>query len=104
MSDLFIPATNKTPEISFSKNGKLQIRGYCIPEDANAFFSPLNEWLEIFLIRQPKEITLSVSIEYINTSSFSYMIRSIKNILISTKNKTEVDIVWKYDPDDSDAL
>jgi hypothetical protein len=104
MKDLFISATNKTPEIIFSTSGDLQISGYCIPEDASAFFSPINAWLDLFLKSNPKVITISANLEYINTSSLSHMIRSIKTILISARHMSEVNIIWKYDSDDVDAL
>jgi hypothetical protein len=104
MKDLFISATNKTPEIIFSTNGDLQISGYCIPEDASAFFSPINAWLDLFLRNNPKVITISANLEYINTSSLSQMIRSIKTILTNCRNMSEVNIIWRYDSDDIDAL
>ncbi|MBQ3618857.1 MAG: SiaC family regulatory phosphoprotein [Bacteroidales bacterium] len=47
MQKLYIEATSTTPRIVFEPDeGKLMISGRSMPEDSDAFYSPVFSWLE----------------------------------------------------------
>ncbi len=103
MQDLIIQGTNKTPSIDFKINGELKIEGRSIPENTYDFYKPIVNWVETLKNSIPSSITLTVKLEYINTSS-SKLILEIFKILdeIFTSKKSEVEIVWLYDYDDDE--
>ena len=104
MQDLIIQGTIKTPSIDFKINGEMKIEGRSIPENTYDFYKPIVNWVETLKDSIPSSITLTVKLEYINTSS-SKLILDIFKILdeIFTSKKSEVEIVWLYDYDDDES-
>ena len=45
MDNLLISSTKRTPEVSFTLDGRLKISGRSIPEDPSKFYDQLYEWI-----------------------------------------------------------
>jgi len=104
MQDLVIHGTGKTPSVEFNVTGVLKIEGRSIPENSYEFYLPIINWVEALKVNLIPQITLTVKLEYINTSS-SILILDIFKILdeIFLSKKSEVEIVWLYDFDDDES-
>jgi hypothetical protein len=107
MNDILIRPNNvvKTPLVDFKTTGELRIEGSSFSENPIEFYEPLVEWLKELKKEAPKTITLSIKLEYFNTSSSKlilYMFKSLESIHFN--KESEVTIKWLYNKIDQDML
>ena len=102
MEDILIDRTNKTPEVHFNyEKGELFLGGISIPENTVDFYHKLMYWITQYS-REPKQkTTVIVKFEYFNTST-SVVLLNIFRMLSDTK--TELEINWYYEEDDTEML
>ena len=99
---LDIKATLKTPQVLVDFDaGKILLAGISIPEDPYAFYTPINDKIEEYLLH-PKAITLlEFKLEYFNTSS-TLVIRNLIRDLSQNQIKTKLHVKWFYEEYDED--
>lgn len=90
-----------TPQIIFRpESNEFLIKGRSLPENAEAFYQPVLGWMESYLAEEPEDITLTIDLEYFNSSS----VKQLLNLLILLENQVVNDrkvlIVWCYDEED----
>lgn len=78
----------------------LDISGISIPENADAFFQPMYEWLTQMMAQYKGKITVRINLTYFNTSSVRHLLIIIKQ-LIATYGQSLV-VQWVYEPDDEE--
>ncbi len=100
MEDIKIAPTQKTPSISFSTNGNLELKGRSIPENSLEFYKPLIDWLDKYSETANTETNVHVQLEYFNTSSSKCLLDLFKRL----ENLNKVVIHWYYEQDDEDML
>lgn len=103
MGNLIINRTKRTPEITFFKSGELTISGTSISENALEFYTPVLSWLEDFLSQKPKQVSITIDLEYINTSCTTCLIKLLKLVTTQIPDKSNLKVIWKFDPDDNDS-
>jgi hypothetical protein len=103
MESLYIEATDKTPLVSFDpRTGEFEIRGKSIPQDAEAFFAPILDWMDDY-IKNPKSTTqVKLHLEYFNISSSKRILFLLYkfNELVDKGSSVKVD--WHYVDQDDD--
>jgi len=103
MENLYIPATNETPEINFRFNEhKLHMSGESYPENAMAFYAPIRASLNDYLASaQPSgAVEAHFSLKYFNSSS-TKLIRSLISLMHdSAQAGKRIVTHWYHDPDD----
>jgi hypothetical protein len=104
MKNFVISAEKKTPEIVFKANGELRISGNSRPEDGKNFYKPLFEWIEEFKEFGPKNITLTLDLDYINSVSVRLLLTLLQTLSGILKDKKQFKVIWKYDNNDLDML
>lgn len=104
MKDLEIRMTPHTPEVVFKGNGVLSIKGISIPENTYAFYAEAMEWVKDLENNLPKQITLNLEFEYLNTASNRSMIDLIRTIEKYKQKNSALVINWIYVEQDEDAL
>lgn len=106
MNDLIIKGEKKTyftPDVNFSANtGICEIAGESYQEETFEFFNRLIAWIDEFIMKVRKPITMNFNLTYFNTSSA----RAIQEMIILLKKYKEqggqVVINWYYqDEEDS---
>jgi hypothetical protein len=105
MEQLFIKATDDTPEILLDKvKGIFCITGKSLPEDVIEFYSPVFSWLEQYVADPNEETLLEIKVVYFNSAS-QRALNEIFSILsrLNVKGK-KVDIEWFYNEDDDEML
>ncbi|MCU0445404.1 MAG: DUF1987 domain-containing protein [Microscillaceae bacterium] len=106
MENLFIEATNYTPQIDFQgKIGVFNISGDCYHEYTTEFFRPIFEWLKKYTNDAGKKIVVNFKLEYFNTSAsrrFQEMIDILEEYQL--KKKGQIVINWYYDKNSPDNL
>lgn len=98
--------TKITPEVILDKKGIIKMTGRLIPENAEDFFNPIEEWINEYFCN-PAEITrIEICLEYINSTSSKYLFYIIHKIInIRLQNNIErFKINWYYKDEDEDML
>ena len=100
ISDLFIQATTKSPEISMSATGVIRISGRFIPYEPDEFFAPLFEWVESYCREPAEETVIEASIEYINGTNHGKLYRLLMKLKEVTLAGKKMTINCTYEADD----
>jgi hypothetical protein len=92
------------PSIDFNPNtGLLKISGRSIPENPVKFYQPLENWIVEFIKTNPKDLILSIYLDYLNTHSTECVLILMKKIENFYKDKNaNVKVLWSFDEDDED--
>lgn len=98
MENLKIEKTSTTPRIDFdAKLHTLSISGEIYPENVDKFFSPLIEWLRVYLSNLHSKCIVSFHIKYFNTASSGKLSEILELLEKSYKKGKEFSIHWYYD-------
>jgi len=101
-----IPLTKNTPEVILDPKGIIKLTGRLIPENAEDFFNPIEEWINEYF-KNPADITtVEIRLEYINSTGTTYLLDIIHKItyIHLQKNTKKFVINWYYKDDDEDML
>ena len=103
--EVHLKGTVKTPEIILDKNqGKIELQGRSIPEDAKQLYHPIINWVSEY-IKKPQKITRIVfKLEYFNTASSKMLFELIGYAKKLKENGNAFRIEWHYLEDDDDIL
>jgi hypothetical protein len=102
ISDLYIQATQRSPEISMSATGTIRISGRLIPYEPDEFFAPLMDWASGYCKEPAEETVIEASIEYTNCTNHGklyWFLMKLKEVTLSGKKMT---INYTYEADDDD--
>jgi len=104
MNNIEITGTPKTPDVMFSAEGKLEIKGRSIPENSIEFYNDLLQWIEDYS-SAPKDMTeIDMKLEYFNTSSSKCILDVFKKLEVIKKAGSNVVVNWFYEENDEDML
>ena len=92
--------TTYMPRVDFSPEGKLEMEGRAIPEDANKFFNPLIDFVDQI---DAKEVVFDINLEYFNTAASKKLLELMKHLDANNKINT-VRINWHFEEGDEDSI
>ncbi|GIV27802.1 MAG: hypothetical protein KatS3mg027_1616 [Bacteroidia bacterium] len=106
MEKITVEATPKTPYLLLDPKAKsITIKGRSIPENSVQFYTPVFNALDTWIAEKTKDkITVSIQLEYFNTSSSKCILDIFKKLQELLKNGAQVDITWIYEKDDEDMM
>lgn len=103
MTPLSIEGTNKTPYIASDiEQGIIEIRGRSHPENANAFYKPVLDWIDEYIKTPVAKTTVNLELEYFNTTSSKCILSLLKKLESSRDSTKAVIVNWYYEKDDED--
>lgn len=104
MPSLYLPATDKTPEVRFDGDtGTLEVRGCSIHENAEGFFRPLLDLVEDYARKPAPATKVKLAMTYFNSSSSKYLLDLLRLLdEIHLAGMAEVVLEWHYDQHDLD--
>lgn len=99
-----VKATDKTPAVSLdAQSGDLSITGCSIPENADRFFAPLFDQVEIYASAPAPTTTVHVRLSYFNSSSSKYLLDIFKRLEdLQASGDSEVRMLWYHAANDLD--
>ncbi len=107
MTDLYIldNPVEQTPLVDFRLSGQLSISGKSFPENPLPFYEPIIKWIKDIKEQCPKELILTVKLEYFNTST-SKLILYIFKLLegIHLQGISEIKIIWLCNKHDEEMV
>ncbi|MBB3141176.1 biofilm regulation phosphoprotein SiaC [Halomonas organivorans] len=97
--DLNLPGSPSTPAIQSDwQSGRLAMQGDSYPENSYELFSQVIDWVEAFLERESRSLTLVLELVYLNTSSVKAMMDIFDLLEDTYQGGREVAVEWRYDP------
>ncbi len=104
MENLLIASTKRTPEVSFSTDGRLMISGRSIPEDPSKFYEELYEWVFYYCQEASDSTNFDISLEYFNSGSSKALLNILRALADLHKKGKLLNINWYYEEGDDDIL
>lgn len=103
MERLHINTTSKTPKIDFNPlTGLFEISGVSLIENALDFYSPILNWLQVYLENPNPTTKFCFKLHYSNTSSYKFIYDMLSLIKTQHAKKTILSVDWYYASDDYD--
>jgi hypothetical protein len=105
MEELILNKARNTPGVTFnSSSGILEIEGRSIPENPNAFYKPLLDWINQYF-RDPQTFTLiKIKLEYINSGSSRFLLAILRTVKQYYDEGHDCRIDWYYEEEDESIL
>ncbi len=99
-----IPATDKTPEVLIRpEQGLIQITGCSIPENADRFYSPVQDSVERYALSPQPRTTVRISLSYFNSSTSKYLLDLLKRLEdLHATGRSQVVLEWCFQSGDLD--
>ncbi len=105
MEILYRDATPKTPEIEFDPNsGVMHIKGRCIPEDPDAFWLPILNWFESYVMKPVENTTFKINLEYFNIASSKRILFLLYKLNELAEASHQVSVEWYHRENDEDMF
>jgi len=97
-----IPATARTPEVSFDfGENHLKLAGESYPEDVTEFYNPLFDALDTYLAKLGKgKCRFDFELIYLNSSSAKAIMMLMDKLEAAAANGASIDVFWHYDKED----
>ena len=103
MDPLSIQGTMKTPTITSDlEQGIIDIRGRSNPENANAFYKPILDWIDEYVKTPVDKTTVNLELEYFNTTSSKCILSLLRKLESSKDSTRDIIVNWYYEKDDLD--
>ena len=96
MSDLFIVATDDSPEINFKLNGVLQINGRVLLDQEATFWIRAHEWLSNYVASNPVHTSLSLQFDCVNTTSSLEILKLLYLLNELAEKQNHLEVHWTY--------
>jgi hypothetical protein len=102
MENLVIPATARTPEVSFDfDKHHLKLAGESYPEDVTEFYNPVFAALDDYLKSLGNgKCRFDFELIYLNSSSAKAIMMVMDKLDAAAANGASVDVFWFYDKED----
>ena len=105
MDTLSIDISPETPRIILDKeNNIMEIAGNSIPEDAQAFYDPILEWIDKYITSPNPKTHFVFKLEYFNTASSKLILDILFRLKTLNDAGNDVTISWYHEEDDMDML
>lgn len=104
MENLLIVSTKRTPEVSFTTDGRFMLSGRSIPEDPNKFYDQLFAWIYNYCLNPSDTTTVDISLEYFNSGSSKAILEILRALVDVTVKDKQISINWYYEQGDDDIL
>jgi len=103
METIKLQGTDDTPSIILDKeNGLFEFSGRSLPEDVNAFYEPILEWLSDYAGQVNPQTVVTFKLVYFNTASSKLILDILLKFQEIGEAGSDVLIKWFYPDDDED--
>ena len=98
MKDIILQGTDTKPQVRFTADGQLLLKGRSFCEDPRKLYQPIIQWCNKI---DAKAISFDVRLDYINTSS-TKCLYDLLEALDNNNAIANIDINWYYEEEDED--
>jgi len=105
MENFYVKPQASTPEVNLNaKTGVLCFEGKSRPEDPDAFFVPITDWLLDYVKSPAPKTVVNFKFSYFNTSTSKKIIEILLLLDILFLTEKGLEINWYYKIQDEDML
>lgn len=98
-----IEETAQTPFVNLDPTtGIMEIKGRAIPEDPDAFWMPILNWFESFMMMPSDSVAVCLNLEYFNISSSKRILFLLYKLNELAEAGKTVHVDWHYKQSDID--
>lgn len=103
-NNLSLAATGKTPKVEIDLgNGTIRITGCSIPENADRFFTPIQDVVERYALAPRSRTSVHIALTYFNSSTSKYLLDLLKRLEdVHSTGRSQVLMEWCYPHGDLD--
>lgn len=99
MAPLVIAETTETPNVLMdATQGKFQVTGRSLIDNASTFYQPIVEWLKEYAMNPNSETVISFKFEYLNIESS----KSVLDLLTVLEKIDGTSVIWYFNEEDED--
>lgn len=92
--------SKNSPGVSYNPGtATLKIVGRSIPENPEAVYKPLRDWINRFFSFSDK-LKIEINLEYINSGSSKHLLEFLRLLKDYDESGKSLSIVWLYEEDD----
>jgi hypothetical protein len=103
METIKLQGTDDTPSVILDKeNGVFEFSGRSLPEDVNAFYEPILDWLSDYSEEANDQTVVTFKLVYFNTASSKLILDILLKFEEIGEAGSDVLIKWFYPEDDED--
>ncbi len=103
MEAIKLQGTDDTPSVILDKaKGIFEFSGRSLPEDVNAFYEPILDWLGEYAESPNSETSVTFKLVYFNTASSKLILDILLKFEEIGEAGSNVQINWYYPEDDED--
>lgn len=100
MNNLFIEGAENIPMVNMTADGKIEIKGRAIIENAHDFFLPMIAWAKNY---SGELLQMDVNLEYFNTTVSKHLHDMLKAIN-ENQGIEKITMKWHYEDGDDEIL
>ncbi len=105
METIKIQGTDDTPSVVLDPQNKVfEIGGRSMPEDVNAFYQPIIDWVEKNIPQIDDKIVFVFKMDYFNTASSKMLLDILVKLEDLYSDGKEIVVHWYYNEDDEDMM
>jgi len=105
MDKIIIEPTLETPRVVLDRDSSIiEFSGNSLPEDVNAFYAPILEWIDNYVENPNQQTEVSMNFDYYNTSSSKMILRILERFRDIHRKGFPVVVNWLYMEDDEDMV
>lgn len=103
LPDLHIEPGAETPALSgLTETGRITLRGRSDPEDAEALYAPLLDWIDAYSLEAAENTEVLAELSYFNTSSAKFLLQAFRKLeKLHKSGKSTVNVTWLYPKKDA---
>lgn len=103
MATIKLQGTDDTPNVILDKEkGIFEFSGRSLPEDVNAFYEPILDWLTAYSENPNEQTIVTFKLVYFNTASSKLILDILLKFEEIGEKGSDVLIKWYYPEDDED--
>lgn len=105
MQPIKLEKTFSTPAVIFTPENKtLLMEGRLIPENAEAIFTPILNWMDEYFNSGENTLNLVFRLYYYNTSSSKRIVLMLKKLDELFAAGKKINVRWEYEEGDDDCM
>ncbi len=103
-ASFLITGTEKTPTVEIRPSeGVMSISGCSIPENADRFFTPVQDQVEVYVLSPNATTTIRIDLSYFNSSTSKYLLDLLKRLEdLHVAGRSKVLLEWCFQEGDLD--
>ncbi len=103
MSPIHLPKTALTPLVIFEpEECILKLEGRMIPENVDAAFLPINQWIEDYL-KEDKPLHILIRLYFYNSSSLKRLFTLCRKLDTHFNQGRRLSVIWEYEEGDENS-